>query len=375
MADFNRDIHCLLGLPFDALTLEQTIEQVRRAASGRQRCFVSTPNLNFLNGCLADREFRASVINSDLSIADGMPLVWVARLLGIPIPERVAGAGLFEALRHDPARPMSVFLFGGEEGVVETASRLLNDKNSGLICVGHHYPGFGSIAEMSSAAIIERINASGADFLIVALGARKGQAWIEHNRARLTVPIISHLGAVVNFAAGTVRRAPSWMQRSGLEWLWRVKEEPKLWWRYLKDGVGLLRLLITRVLPLVWYQQRTPLPASELANALVWMEKQEDSLTICLKGAWVRENLAALRKCLGEAENEATRSGRSIRLDLSEVTRVDSAFVGLLMLLHGYQTARGKWLLVKAPRREVRRLFKYTCAEFVLNGRRRHARI
>lgn len=84
---------------------------------------------------------------------------------------------------------------------------------------------------MSNAETIERINASGADFLVVSLGARKGQAWIMQNRQHLSVLLISHLDAMVNFVAGTVSRAQQWMQRFGLEWLWRIKEEPVLWRR------------------------------------------------------------------------------------------------------------------------------------------------
>jgi len=81
-------------------------------------------------------------------------------------------------------------------------------------------------------------------------GRQKGQAWIEHNRTHITVPIISHLGAVINFVAGKLSRAPVWVQRTGLEWLWRIKEEPSLWRRYASDGLVLLKLLITRVVPM-----------------------------------------------------------------------------------------------------------------------------
>lgn len=361
MVDFNRDVHCLLGLPFDAVTLDQAVGRVRRAASDRLRCFLSTPNLSFLNGCLADRGFRQSVINSDLSIADGMPLVLVALLLGIPIPERVPGAGVFEALRGDPAERMSVYFFGGPEGVAAEACRRLNAEGSGLICVGYECPGFGSIDEMSDQDVIDRINASGADFLVVALGARKGQAWIERNRARITVPVISHLGAVVNFAAGAVRRAPRWMQRLGFEWLWRIKEEPGLWRRYWGDGLALIRLLATRVLPHAWYLLSQPLPKAELERATARL-LEEREMVIHLQGAWGRDNLAPLRQCFATA----VQSAGNIRIDLRDVSRVDSAFVGLLLLLHGHQASQGRHLLVGPLRPEVRRVFEFLCAEYLL---------
>ena len=98
--------------------------------------------------------------------------------------------------------------------------------------------------------IIDKVNASEADFLAVSLGARKGQLWLHRNHQRLTIPIRAHLGAVINFQAGTVKRAPTWLRAWGLEWLWRIKEEPHLWRRYAHDGWVLLRLIFTRVLPL-----------------------------------------------------------------------------------------------------------------------------
>src|SRR5476649_1297061 len=95
--DFSRQVYCILGLPFDAVDEAQAVEIVASAAAHERRCFFSTPNLNFMIACLSDAQFRDSVIRSDLSVVDGMPLVWVARALGIPQRERVAGASMFEA--------------------------------------------------------------------------------------------------------------------------------------------------------------------------------------------------------------------------------------------------------------------------------------
>ena len=256
--DFERNVHCLLGLPFDAVGMPDAVRLVRAAADSRRPYFVSTPNVNFLIGCLGDRPFRHSVLNSDLSIADGMPLIWVARLLGVPLRERVAGSDLFMNLGVGAPRPLRVYFFGGMEGVAAAASRALNASGSGLLCADFDTPGFGSVEQMSSPAQIARINESGADFLVVSLGAKKGQAWIERNRSLISVPVVSHLGAVLNFVAGTVSRAPVWMQRTGLEWLWRIKEEPALWRRYFFEGLTLCRLLVTRRRRLVRLRKRQP---------------------------------------------------------------------------------------------------------------------
>jgi N-acetylglucosaminyldiphosphoundecaprenol N-acetyl-beta-D-mannosaminyltransferase len=364
VVNFHRDVYCLLGLPFDAVDMAGAVQHVREAAAQRTPCFMSTPNLNFLIGCRADSQFRDSVINSDLSIADGMPLVWIARLLEIPIRERVAGSTLFDLLRGGSGKQLSIFFFGGPDGVAEAACRRLRFEDKGLTCVGYESPGFGSIEEMSSDGIVQRINASKADFLVVALGAKNGQAWIEHNRARIAVPVISHLGAVLNFVAGRVNRAPAWMQKIGLEWLWRIKEEPQLWRRYFGDGLTLLTLLATRVLPYAWYLQRHKPDADQLATASVDTREEGQHYLVRLRGAWTRRNIAPLRECF----SRAVLAGRNATLDMGEITHVDSAFVGLLMLLQGHQKQHGRRLLIVSLPEPVRRVIKYCCAEYLCLG-------
>lgn len=363
-ADFSRRVHCLLGLPFDSVDTDGALRRLRQAAADRTRCFLSTPNLNFLIASQCDAAFRDSVIGSDLSVADGMPLVWLARLLGIPLPERVAGSTLFEALHADTAHPLNVYFFGGPEGVAAEACRRLNKEGKGLRCAGFHYPGMGSVEAMSSDDVIAEINASGADFLVVALGARKGQEWIMRNRSRLDVPVVSHLGAVVNFVAGTVSRAPRWMQQSGLEWLWRIREEPGLWHRYFSDGLALLRLLVTRVLPHAWYLRRHRQLRNALPDGTFSREIVGETLYLQLRGVWTEHNLDALRRVFALG----TTAGYDFRLDLGDVYYVDSAFIGLLMLLRGHQSGCARQLAIMDAHGDVARVFGWCGAGFLLAG-------
>jgi N-acetylglucosaminyldiphosphoundecaprenol N-acetyl-beta-D-mannosaminyltransferase len=363
---FDRRVHCVLGLPFDEIDTAAAVARVRDAAARRRPTFLSTPNLNFVVGCLGDRAFRDSVIHSDLSVPDGMPVVWVARLLGIPIRERVTGAGLFERLGEPGAPPLKVYFFGGAEGVAAQACRRVNERGAGLVCVGCEYPGFGDLEDLSREDRIESINASGADFLVVSLGARKGQAWIERNRARIRVPVVSHLGAVLNFAAGRVRRAPGWMQQSGLEWLWRVKEEHALWRRYFGDGLAFLRLLATRVAPLAWQLHRSrPSPGELRAAKLVERESWREHV-VRLRGAWVAGNLGPLRDCFTRLAPRPKR----LRLDLAGVTHADTSFLGLLLLLYGERSRRGLHLSLGPVSPRVERLVRLGCGEFLLGGAR-----
>jgi len=246
--------------------------------------------------------------------------------------------------------------------VAEEACRRLNSQPSGLECAGFESPGFVSVSEMSCDENIAKINASHADLLVVALGAKKGQAWIEKNRLRIKVPVISHLGAVMNFVAGTVTPAPDWAQRAGLEWLWRIKEEPGLWRRYIFDGTVLLRLLLMRVVPYAWFVRSNRPASREIQGATSELFDRGGECVMCLRGAWVRENLLQLRARF----SEASLSGNDILLDMGHVTYVDSAFLGLLMLLYGDRKRQDRRLRIVNASKRVRRIFRYSCAEFLL---------
>jgi N-acetylglucosaminyldiphosphoundecaprenol N-acetyl-beta-D-mannosaminyltransferase len=358
---FERDVHCVLGLPIDVVSLDSAIARVHDAVARRQPCFLSTPNLNFVVTARNDAEFRDSVIASDLCVADGMPLVWVARLCGIPILERVAGADVFQSLKSARGEPLSVYLFGGAEGVAAAAERRLNDEASGLVCVGHESPGYGPVETLCRPASLARINASGADFLVVSLGAKKGQSWIARNLSRLAVPVVSHLGAVVNFTAGTVRRAPAWMQRTGLEWLWRIRQERLLFGRYLADGIAFLGLLVTRVLP-YWWHVRTTAVREPLNPATFQVQDSGAEIVIRLRGAWTRGDLEPLRYCFARA----AALKRHVRLDLSRVQHVDSAFLGLVLVLYGAQRREMCRLVCGPVSPAVEKTFRYACLEYLL---------
>lgn len=363
VTDFTRRVYCVLGLPFDALDMAQTVQLlVSRAADG-ERCFISTPNLNFLITSLQDPVFRDSVMRSSLSLADGMPVVWLARLLGLPFTTRVAGATVFEKLRAQQELPFNVFFFGGPDGVAQQASDVLNASagDSGMRCVGAYSPGFGTLADMSTPEIIDQINASDADFLVVALGAKRGQAWIEHNLAALDTPLVSHLGAVVNFVAGTVSRAPSGVGRFGLEWLWRIKEEPALWRRYWHDGMALLRLVTTSALPAALDARRV-----RAAKAAPVLNEEDDGLAYVLTvdGAWHDAALGPLREALARA----TARRRQVRLMLQANCSLDSAALGLLLLLYGHQSKIGAALTVQAESAAMRRTMRLQNVAFLLQG-------
>jgi N-acetylglucosaminyldiphosphoundecaprenol N-acetyl-beta-D-mannosaminyltransferase len=279
----------------------------------------------------------------------------------LPFTSRVAGATVFEQLRAQRTMPLKVYFFGGPDGVAQQAADVLNAEPGGMRCVGAYSPGFGTLADMSTPAVIDHINASNADLLVVALGAKRGQAWIEHNLDALHTPLVSHLGAVVNFVAGTISRAPVGVGRFGLEWLWRIKEEPALWRRYWNDGTALLRLLTTRALPgaIAARQARAATAAQVLSER---DDGQHYALT--LGGAWHDATLAGLRLALARM----TAQQRHIHVELLADCSLDSAALGLLLLLYGHQSKIGASLSVDAQGTAVRRAMRLQNVEFLLEG-------
>jgi N-acetylglucosaminyldiphosphoundecaprenol N-acetyl-beta-D-mannosaminyltransferase len=362
--DLRRRVYCLLGVVVDAVDMESAIAQIEQAARLRSPFLIATPNLNFLVQSRADLDFKETLLDSDLCLADGMSIVWLARLLGLPIKRKVSGSDLFEIMRIEDRR-LKIFFFGGPEGVAKAAADALNSKPNEMTCVGSLYPGFGSVEELSGAGVIDSINESKADFLAVSLGAKKGQLWLQKNHNRLTVPVRVHMGAVLAFQAGSVRRAPRGFQKSGFEWLWRIKEEPYLWRRYLADGCTFLYLLLIRVTPLAvlnrWLKIRSTLFPTDL---VVGVEPSSDSVLIRLVGAATERHVEGAALHFERALR--LRSKTTVVVDLSGTQLIDSRFLALLLLFRRYLRSRGSQLtLIKAPR-AIRRAFALNDVGFLL---------
>lgn len=330
MSDFDRSVYCLAGLPFDALDMNKAVSVVRHAKYINEKCFMSTPNMNFISTAVSDPEFLKSVIYSDLVVADGTPIIWMARMLGIPIKQRVAGSNLFATLSNDKRRKMKVYFMGGLDGVAEAASKEINKTSAGLSCVGYYSPGFGSIEDMSTDAIIDKINSSNADFLVVALGAKKGQAWILKNIDRITIPLVSHLGAVINFEAKHLKRAPTYIQNTGLEWLWRIKEEPALWKRYFYDGIFFIKLLATKIVPLSFWLRRNEKRLADLEeSSTVKLTTHDDHVELNVKGVVLDPVSDEVR----ELFRQSSKENKDVMINLNEAEYVSFGFLGLALMV------------------------------------------
>jgi N-acetylglucosaminyldiphosphoundecaprenol N-acetyl-beta-D-mannosaminyltransferase len=360
--DYSRRIYCLMGVPVDALSLVEATNVLISRLRSRSKTIWSTPNLNNLAAVRSDDRFRDVLALSDLSTVDGMTLVLLARMLKIPIPERVAGSNVFERLMFDSAEAINVYFFGGANGTAFQACQRLANLSKTMRCVGYHSPGFGPVESMSSESVLAEINGSHADMLILSLGTQRGHEWIHLNAHKLGVPILTHLGSVINFVAGRIRRAPKSMQKFGLEWLWRIVEEPYLAPRYANDFLALLRLLICNLMPVICFQLAARISGEDRRSAQLRVEAAANERTMHFKGAWHCNCLQPVRDALSEAAvNRA-----NLRLDFSEISHITPEFLGLLMLARGYQARSGRKFCIVSTRPKIRRLFRLNRVEHLL---------
>lgn len=244
----------LLGFPISARTTAETLDRILEltGSTPASGCRVlATVNVDFVVNALSmfraaprHRELAEILQSSPLVTADGMPLIVLSRLLGDPLPERVAGADLVPLLAERCARTgKSLYFLGGSAESAAAAAKILEDRYPGLRIAGIDTPFVkldGSAeSQEQDRRICMAINAAAPDILLIGFGNPKQELWAARNAWRLRVPVAIGIGGTFNFICGRVKRAPVWMQRAGLEWIFRVFQEPgRLWKRY---GWGLLK--------------------------------------------------------------------------------------------------------------------------------------
>ncbi|MGE5612398.1 MAG: WecB/TagA/CpsF family glycosyltransferase [Bacillota bacterium] len=230
----------LKGIPLHAVTEMQAVQYVLDQLEVGQGGWVITPNLDHLRRLSHDQGFKQLYSQASLIVADGMPLVWASRLQGTPLPERVAGSNLINSLSRAAAkRDRSVYLLGGDPGTAEKAADILRERYRNLRIAGTHCPpvGFDS-NENQMEGLICRLDQADPDIVYVALGSPKQEWLIGRLRGHLPRAWWLGIGISFSFLSGHVRRAPRWMQRTGLEWLHRLSQEPRrLAKRYLLYGL------------------------------------------------------------------------------------------------------------------------------------------
>lgn len=371
-----RDTVIILGVPVDRVDMAATLEQifVRVAAYRRDPTptpsLVATVNVDFLVNALACRtsapprhpELLRILRQAGLVTADGMPLVWLSRLLGAALPGRVPGADLVPELARGCAeRNLALYFLGGREETARQAAAIFQARHPTLRIAGIESPLVHADGEAladavaEDAPIVERVNRSGADILLIAFGNPKQEMWFHRNRQRLRVPVAVGIGGTFAFVTGDVARAPAWMQTAGLEWLFRLWAEPgRLWKRY---GLGLLKFNAMILPPLVAHARATvnrcfqPRGAGRLGHT-VFTAGPRRIAWAALPSVFTRADLA------DAAPVRDTAAGAdALILDLARTHFLDAASLGFLVEWLTVASGRGAACHLTGVSNGLRRLF------------------
>jgi N-acetylglucosaminyldiphosphoundecaprenol N-acetyl-beta-D-mannosaminyltransferase len=237
----------ILGCPITKLSLGEFVDRSEQYISSKRPRYVAVVNVAKLVKMRSDEALKESVLAADLIGADGVPLVWASQLLGNPLPGRVNGTDLmYKLLERADEKGYRIFFLGAKEQVLQRALRVVSKAYPGVEIAGSHHGYFTAAEEL---AIVEKIRTARPDILFIAFGTPQKELWVKRYLAAMEVPIVHGVGGSFDVLAGVIPRAPLWMQRNGLEWLFRLIQEPRrMWRRYLVTNVIFLLLILSELI-------------------------------------------------------------------------------------------------------------------------------
>jgi N-acetylglucosaminyldiphosphoundecaprenol N-acetyl-beta-D-mannosaminyltransferase len=244
----------ICGISISNLNTRCVLGMIEELILGKSYSYIVTSNVDHLVKCRVDQEFRNIYYSANIVTADGMPLLWAADYLGTPLKEKISGSDLFlEICELSSHKGYKIYLLGGKPGSAKKSAERLKERYPRLNIAGVYCPDYGFEAdENENKLIIDKIIRAKPDVLFVGLGAPKQEKWIYYNKDKYQVPVSIGIGATFDFVSGMVKRAPVWMQKTGLEWFWRLMMEPgRLWKRYLIDDPVFFWLVLKQKLGLL----------------------------------------------------------------------------------------------------------------------------
>lgn len=234
-----------MNIEIDNLTMTEALQRIDELIQREKNSYAVTPNVDHIVRLEQGGEFAEAYKNADLILVDGKPLIWISQWYGTPIKEKVSGSDLFPLLcKLASEKGYKMFFLGAAEGVAARAAKNLMQRYAGLQVVGTYSPPYGFETDKEEMLKIKKmINETMPQILIVALGSPKQELFIFRNKEDLNTSLSLGLGASLDFEAGTIKRAPRWMASHGLEWMYRIMQEPKrLMRRYLITDMKIFKL-------------------------------------------------------------------------------------------------------------------------------------
>jgi N-acetylglucosaminyldiphosphoundecaprenol N-acetyl-beta-D-mannosaminyltransferase len=245
----------ILGVGISAITMPQAIDQITHWIDKRAGTYISVCTVHTVMECQRDETMRRVVNQAGLATPDGMPLVWLSRWWSKMAVSRIYGPDLMLALCQLSAQQgYSHYFYGGAAGLASSLAHKLQTRFPGLKVAGTCSPPFRPLTAAEDAGIVEQINQASPDIVWVGLGTPKQDLWMAAHREQLSAPVLIGVGAAFDFHTGRIRQAPRWMQQAGLEWFFRLSQEPRrLWYRYLVYNPLFILLVVGQLLKLRRY--------------------------------------------------------------------------------------------------------------------------
>jgi N-acetylglucosaminyldiphosphoundecaprenol N-acetyl-beta-D-mannosaminyltransferase len=342
----------LLGIPFHDVTMEETLAYIDGMVARRTPGYFATANLDFAAQASQDVELQRILFDAELVLCDGTPLIWASKWIGAPLRERVAGSDLLPRLfEHSEKKGHRLFFLGATEDVLEIAVQKCAEKYPNLKIAGTYSPPFAKLLEINNEEISRRVKAAQADLLLVAMGCPKQEKWIYMHYKELGVPMSVGIGATFDFIAGKFSRAPVWMRKCGLEWVFRLMQEPRrLFNRYLFDLMFFASALKKE------RQMKAQSGRAAKAEAVTAPIELPAATGKSVAYKWEgRIDAAAVHNHKVEAITP-TPSAPSVVLDCGGVTFMDSSGLGLLMRVFRACKAAGGTLVIYQPSTAVNQM-------------------
>jgi len=233
----------VFGCPVDQMTLDECIDVMEQSIKTKTRCHLIVVNAAKVVKSRSDKELETIIREADIVGADGVPVVWASKILGQPLPGRVNGTDVMERLIElSDIKGYTIFLLGAKENVIKTAVDRLHQLYPSINIVGYRNGYFNSVQDEQNA--IRMINNVKPDILLIGMGTPMKEQWVKRHKHNLNVGVIHGVGGSFDILGGVTKRAPRWMQKSGLEWFYRLLQEPRrMWKRYLITNTMFLKLM------------------------------------------------------------------------------------------------------------------------------------
>ena len=345
------DTVALFGLPITNVTMAQAVARVEEHILSGRSHQIATANLDFARNSLKDQYLQRVICDCSMVLPDGAPMLWAATLFRTPLKERVTGVDLIpELARLSAERGYGIYLLGASDESSLRATEVLKARYPGVRIVGRTSPQVQALHEMDNEGLLRMIEEANPAILLVAFGNPKQEIWIHRHRDRLKVPVVIGIGGALDLIAGSLKRAPVWVQKMQMEWCFRLAQEPfRLLPRYTRDAVALLMhlplgLAANRMQP--WERRQGRLKAEVHGTIRVVATPAKLSGPAC---AWLAHEAKA-----------AVAAGQTMVVDMSATVRVEADGLGGLLEARRILLAEGLWIWLAGMSNPVRRVLQFS---------------